>query len=307
MRSCDEMDILIQLKLDDLLDPSQERLLEEHLRECRSCRERYEQLRVLKDALGSMEEPAPAGLHGSIMRYVEKNGAGETPEAPAAPKSKRRTLRRFLTAAAAVAACCALVLVGKQMFPRMGSANETVFYAANDTTGGNVEMSAPAGSAGQAADESTFDSTTKNQGPDSALDGIEESKQTDTDGGDEKIAIDLPPMDESERWSFGVENEKESISDARRIRVTGSRGAPGRNGRERGDGLHPHRELGRRPLAGAAGKRRLFLGGHRGEPRRGRHRPPLHLDGSLKKNREKRPFGAVFFVLQASFSQNGTG
>ena len=68
MRSCDEMDILIQLKLDDLLDPSQERLLEEHLRECRSCRERYEQLRVLKDALGSMEEPAPAGLHGSIMR-----------------------------------------------------------------------------------------------------------------------------------------------------------------------------------------------------------------------------------------------
>ena len=29
MRSCDEMDILIQLKLDDLLDPSQERLLEE--------------------------------------------------------------------------------------------------------------------------------------------------------------------------------------------------------------------------------------------------------------------------------------
>ena len=223
MRSCDEMDILIQLKLDDLLDPSQERLLEEHLRECRSCRERYEQLRVLKDALGSMEEPAPAGLHGSIMRYVEKNGAGETPAAPAAPKSKRRTLRRFLTAAAAVAACCALVLVGKQMFPRMGSANETVFYAANDTTGGNVEMSAPAGSAGQAADESTFDATTKNQGPDSALDGIEESKQTDTDGGDEKIAIDLPPMDESERWSFGVENEKESISDARRIRVTGSR------------------------------------------------------------------------------------
>ena len=109
MRSCDEMDILIQLKLDDLLDPSQERLLEEHLRECRSCRERYEQLRVLKDALGSMEEPAPAGLHGSIMRYVEKNGAGETPAAPAAPKSRSRAMRRFLTAAAAVAACCAIV------------------------------------------------------------------------------------------------------------------------------------------------------------------------------------------------------
>ena len=143
MRSCDEMDILIQLKLDDLLDPSQERLLEEHLRECRSCRERYEQLRVLKDALGSMEEPAPAGLHGSIMRYVEKNGAGETPAAPAAPKSRSRAMRRFLTAAAAVAACCAIVLVGKQMFPRMGAANETAYFAANDSTGTNAQI-APA-------------------------------------------------------------------------------------------------------------------------------------------------------------------
>lgn len=225
MRSCDEMDILIQLKLDDLLDPSQERLLEEHLRECRSCRERYEQLRVLKDALGSMEEPAPAGLHGSIMRYVEKNGAGETPAAPAAPKSKRRTLRRFLTAAAAVAACCAIVLVGKQMFPRMENDNGAAFFAANDTSGADVEMSASAGSAGQAADESTFDATLKNQGPDSALDGIEESKQADADGGDDRIAIDLPPMDESASWSFGVEIEQQSILSARRISVTGSRTA----------------------------------------------------------------------------------
>ena len=223
MRSCDEMDILIQLKLDDLLDPSQERLLEEHLRECRSCRERYEQLRVLKDALGSMEEPAPAGLHGSIMRYVEKNGAGETPAAPAAPKSKRRTLRRFLTAAAAVAACCAIVLVGKQMFPRMENDNGAAFFAANDTSGADVEMSASAGSAGQAADESTFDATLKNQGPDTALDGLEESKQTDTSDADNRIAIDLPPMDESESWSFGVETEQQSILSARRISVTGSR------------------------------------------------------------------------------------
>lgn len=223
MRSCDEMDILIQLKLDDLLDPSQERLLEEHLRECRSCRERYEQLRVLKDALGSMEEPAPAGLHGSIMRYVEKNGAGETPAAPAAPKSKRRTLRRFLTAAAAVAACCAIVLVGKQMFPRMGAANETVYFAANDSTGANAQIAPAGGAADEAADEGAFDAAMKNQGPDTALDGLEESKQTDTSDADNRIAIDLPPMDESESWSFGVETEQQSILSARRISVTGSR------------------------------------------------------------------------------------
>ena len=223
MRSCDEMDILIQLKLDDLLDPSQERLLEEHLRECRSCRERYEQLRVLKDALGSMEEPAPAGLHGSIMRYVEKNGAGETPAAPAAPKSKARTLRRFLTAAAAVAACCAIVLVGKQMFPRMGAANETVYFAANDSTGANAQIAPAGGAADEAADEGAFDAAMKNQGPDTALDGLEESKQTDTSDADNRIAIDLPPMDESESWSFGVETEQQSILSARRISVTGSR------------------------------------------------------------------------------------
>lgn len=225
MRSCDEMDILIQLKLDDLLDPSQERLLEEHLRECRSCRERYEQLRVLKDALGSMEEPAPAGLHGSIMRYVEKNGAGETPAAPAAPKSKRRALRRFLTAAAAVAACCAIVLVGKQMFPRMGTSNETVFFAANDTSGANAQIAPAGGAADEAADEGAFDAAMKNQGPDTALDGLEESKQTDTSDADNRIAIDLPPMDESESWSFGVETEQQSILSARRISVTGSRTA----------------------------------------------------------------------------------
>lgn len=225
MRSCDEMDILIQLKLDDLLDPSQERLLEEHLRECWSCRERYEQLRVLKDALGSMEEPAPAGLHGSIMRYVEKNGAGETPAAPAAPKSKRRALRRFLTAAAAVAACCAIVLVGKQMFPRMGAANETVYFAANDSTGANAQIAPAGGAADEAADEGAFDAAMKNQGPDTALDGLEESKQTDTSDADNRIAIDLPPMDESESWSFGVETEQQSILSARRISVTGSRTA----------------------------------------------------------------------------------
>lgn len=225
MRSCDEMDILIQLKLDDLLDPSQERLLEEHLRECRSCRERYEQLRVLKDALGSMEEPAPAGLHGSIMRYVEKNGAGETPAAPAAPKSRSRALRRFLTAAAAVAACCAIVLVGKQMFPRMGAANETAYCAANDSTGANAQIVPAGGAADEAADEGTFDAAMKNQGPDTALDGLEESKQTDTSDADSRIAIDLPPMDESESWSFGVETEQQSILSARRISVTGSRTA----------------------------------------------------------------------------------
>ncbi len=224
MRSCDEMDILIQLKLDDLLDPSQERLLEEHLRECRSCRERYEQLRVLKDALGSMEEPAPAGLHGSIMRYVEKNGAGETPAAPAAPKSRSRALRRFLTAATAAAACCAIVLVGKQMLPQMGNSHETATFAASNITGANAQMSAPAdGSANEAADEGAFDAAMKNQGPDTALDGLEESKQTDTSDADNRIAIDLPPMDESESWSFGVETEQQSILSARRISVTGSR------------------------------------------------------------------------------------
>lgn len=223
MRSCDEMDILIQLKLDDLLDPSQERLLEEHLRECRSCRERYEQLRVLKDALGSMEEPAPAGLHGSIMRYVEKNGAGETPAAPAAPKSRSRALRRFLTAATAAAACCAIVLVGKQMLPQMGNSHETANFAASNITGANAQIAPAGGAADEAADEGAFDAAMKNQGPDTALDGLEESKQTDTSDADDRIAIDLPPMDESESWSFGVETEQQSILSARRISVTGSR------------------------------------------------------------------------------------
>ena len=110
-------------------------------------------------------------------------------------------------------------------FHRGGAANETAYFAANDTSGANAQIAPAGGAADEAADEGTFDAAMKNQGPDTALDGLEESKQTDTSDADDRIAIDLPPMDESESWSFGVETEQQSILSARRISVTGSRTA----------------------------------------------------------------------------------
>ena len=109
------------------------------------------------------------------------------------------------------------------MLPQMGNSHETANFAASNITGANAQIAPAGGAADEAADEGTFDTAMKNQGPDTALDGLEESKQTDTSDADNRIAIDLPPMDESESWSFGVETEQQSILSARRISVTGSR------------------------------------------------------------------------------------
>ena len=71
MRSCEEFELLINLYLDDMLPSEETRPLKEHLKECQACRERYRQLSALKAALGDLDEPAPEGLHGRILDYVE--------------------------------------------------------------------------------------------------------------------------------------------------------------------------------------------------------------------------------------------
>ena len=85
MRSCEEFELLINLYLDDMLPSEETRPLKEHLKECQACRERYRQLSALKAALGDLDEPAPEGLHGRILDYVEKNCPESAPTVSAAP------------------------------------------------------------------------------------------------------------------------------------------------------------------------------------------------------------------------------
>ena len=84
MRSCEEFELLINLYLDDMLPSEETRPLKEHLKECQACRERYRQLSALKAALGDLDEPAPEGLHGRILDYVEKNCPESAPTVSAA-------------------------------------------------------------------------------------------------------------------------------------------------------------------------------------------------------------------------------
>lgn len=115
MRSCEEMELLMNLCLDDMLPSEEWDSLREHLETCPVCRKRFAQLREIKNALASLEEPAPAELHGRIMAYVAEN----TDEAVVKETSTARILRprRWYRALAAVAACAVIAVAASQLIP----------------------------------------------------------------------------------------------------------------------------------------------------------------------------------------------
>ena len=113
MRSCEEMELLINLCLDDML-PSQEMdVLKAHLETCPACRERFAQLREMKAALADMEVPVPGDLHEKIMAYVAENTADET--APA----KILRPKRWYRALATVAACAVIAVAAARFVPNL--------------------------------------------------------------------------------------------------------------------------------------------------------------------------------------------
>ncbi len=115
MRSCEEMELLMNLYLDNLLPSEESRLVEEHLKECQACRETFQQLSAIKDALGQLEEPLPEGLHERILDYVEKNGPVSVPAVSADPKIIRP--RRWLRTLTAVAACAVIAVAAIRFVP----------------------------------------------------------------------------------------------------------------------------------------------------------------------------------------------
>ncbi len=115
MRSCEEMELYINLYLDGMLPSEETRQLEEHLERCQDCRERFEQLRAIKDALETLEEPAPEGLHGRILDYVEKYGPGSAHTV--SPQPKVLKLKRWLKTLSTIAACALIAVMAVHFIP----------------------------------------------------------------------------------------------------------------------------------------------------------------------------------------------
>ncbi len=115
MRSCEEMELLMNLYLDDMLPSDETRPLKEHLEKCQACREHYQQLCAMKEALSQLEEPVPEGLHGRILDYVKKNGTESAPTVSAEPEIIRP--RRWLRTLTTVAACAVVAVVAIRFVP----------------------------------------------------------------------------------------------------------------------------------------------------------------------------------------------
>ena len=112
MRSCEEIEILINLYLDDMLPSEEQAVLMEHLQTCPACRVRFEELCTLKTVLGQLEEPAPAELHERIMTYVEEQTKTEKKVIPFRRKGWHRAL-------AGVAACAVLAVAAARFAPSL--------------------------------------------------------------------------------------------------------------------------------------------------------------------------------------------
>lgn len=102
MRSCEEYEFLAGVLLDGALEEAERRELEAHLARCPACRAYLADLRAIRDAVRSLDVPAPAGFTGRVMDAVRAAGPEKKKAAPLG------RWRRW----AAVAACCAAALVG---------------------------------------------------------------------------------------------------------------------------------------------------------------------------------------------------
>lgn len=102
---CDDYKELISLYFDKELDEKEEKELFEHLTNCPSCRKEYEELKVVMDMLGEIEEEElPEGFHNEVMAKIK---------AEAKPQKKRIPWARYTSIAASI---CAVFIVGGAVF-----------------------------------------------------------------------------------------------------------------------------------------------------------------------------------------------
>ena len=105
MRTCETYEAWLSALLDGELDPKYQAELMEHLSDCPACRQYFDDLMAIQDALAEPDGvKAPEGFAQSVMDAVAKTPQGG---AEPAPRNKKPALRwrRW----AALAACLALV------------------------------------------------------------------------------------------------------------------------------------------------------------------------------------------------------
>jgi len=147
MRSCEEIEILINLYLDDMLTSEEQQVLTKHLENCSVCRARLEELCVMKTALSNLEEPVPAELHQRIMTYVDTQTS----------KHKVMPFRRknWYHALAGVAACVVLVFVTARFAPNLE------LSVSKNAASGSTMPSAPSTSASMAQADAAMPESTQ--------------------------------------------------------------------------------------------------------------------------------------------------
>lgn len=109
MKYCDFSE-LISPYIDGELEPDVAAQVEEHLKVCSDCRSMHEELRQIKDALGSLSQvEPPRSLHASIMEALNREVSEEETIVKAEKTARRLVWLRRLSIA--LAACFIIFLV----------------------------------------------------------------------------------------------------------------------------------------------------------------------------------------------------
>lgn len=189
MRSCEELEWMLNLYLDDMLPSEEEPALKAHLAECPACRERLEQLRAMQQAVAGLDEPVPEELHQRILEHVVQYAEGQPKQASAAPLRPHRWIR----ALAAVAACAALCIAAVRLVPWMTAGR---MFEADAMSGAQMQGAADqlivenTAADGAAAAPESREEPSKETAP--VPDAAEEALKDFQDS--EKIAVDMPPL-----------------------------------------------------------------------------------------------------------------
>ena len=224
MRSCEEIEILINLYLDDMLTSEEQQVLEAHLETCPACRAKMEELCTVKSALGQLEEPVPAELHERILTYVEEQTKSDRKIIPFGQK-------RWYRALAGVAACAVIAVAAARFMPSL----EFVSHDSAESVmqvGNTAAMPAAPSASNGVMQESVSDSYAPGNAvvaapqepaaqPEYSM-AVMPDKDSETNAVTGQMAEDLPPL----RKDMVDENNEYQVTTIRKwLKITGPREA----------------------------------------------------------------------------------
>lgn len=151
MRTCETYEAWLSALLDGELDPKYQAELMEHLAGCPACRQYFDDLMAIQDALSEPdEEKAPEDLARSVMDAV----ANTPQDGGASPARRRREPAVRWQRWAALAACLALaVAVGWRWRASLGMGRSMACTAVNDSAAPRSGEAAPADAAPAGTDD----------------------------------------------------------------------------------------------------------------------------------------------------------